>query len=184
MKKLLVLVLMVCFALIGCSGSGGGSSKKKDPCAGPVPCLSNNWGDQVAVFYEGNNLIALLSDGEFFGIGAYQVVEGETVIIGVGGEVINCYYGNITVGSIDYDLDGIPDYWFDSVSGGVKVCDETLRVYNIVIEGEAEEDVVATFDSMATLSASNHLSTDAPISAENVEKTKILIKLLEQLMEE
>ena len=190
MKKLLVLVLIGCFALIGCFDSGGGSSKSS--CDGPVPCLTEKWGyiddekiyhGEAAIFYEGDNLIALGSDGEFFGIAAYQVIDGENVLIGLGREVVNCYNGNITVGGIDYNLDGIVDYRFTSVSGGLRVCDKTLTIYNIVVEGEAQDNVVAKFDSMASLSASNHLSTDAPISVENVEKVKIMIKLIEQLME-
>ena len=82
------------------------------------------------------------------------------------------------------DDDGIPDYEFTSVSGHLRVCGQTLSIYDIVVEGEAQDNVVAKFDSMASLSASNHLSTDAPISAENVEKVKIMIRLIEQLMEE
>ena len=192
MKKLLVVVLMFCFALIGCSDSGGGSSKSK--CAGPVPCLTEKWGVSIdeypywrgsyAVFYEGDNVIVLMSDGEIFGIGAEQVIDGEKVIVGLGGEVTNCYNGTITTGAIDYDLDGLPEYWFTSISGFVRVCDKTLTIYNIVVEGEAQDNVVAKYDSMASLSASNQLSTDAPISAENVEKVKIMIRLIEQLMEE
>ena len=190
MKKLLVLVLMVLFALTGCSDSGGSS---KSSCDGPVPCLTEKWGENVAefpywsgsyaIFYEGDNLIVLMSDGEFFGIGADQVIEGENVIIGLAGDVTNCYNGSITFGAIDYDLDGIIDYEFTSTSGFVRVCDKKLTIYNIVVEGEAQDNVVAKFDSMASYSASTHLSTDAPISAENVEKVKIMIRLIEQLME-
>ena len=190
MKKLLVLVLMVLFALTGCSDSGGSS---KSSCDGPVPCLTEKWGEiiaefpyyrgEVAVFYEGDNLILLMGDGEGFGVGGEQVIDGKKVTVGLGGEVTNCYNGTITDGGIDYDLDGLVDYTFTSASAFVRVCDKTLTIYNIVVEGEAHDDVVATFDSMASLSASNHLSTDAPISAENVEKVKVLIRLIEQLME-
>ena len=110
--------------------------------------------------------------------------EGEIVLVALGGPASNCYNAKLNEGAVDEDLDGTIDYWFTSVSGNLKVCKRKLSVKNIVIEGEAEEDVTATFDSMASLSASNHLSTETPISAENVEKVKIRIKLIEQFMEE
>jgi len=197
MKKLLIGILMVCLALIGCSDSGGGSSSKEDepedPCDGPVPCLTEDWGDilddgtwsgNYAVFYDSDNLIVLISDGETIGVAGVYEIEGETAIVSFEGPVINCYDADINWGGIDNDLDGIIDYIFTSASGRLNVCAETLKIYEFVIEGEVEEDVTATFDSMASLSASNHLITDVPISAENVEKVKIRIKLLKQLMEE
>ncbi|MFH1930931.1 MAG: hypothetical protein ABIN18_04990 [Pseudomonadota bacterium] len=184
MNKLVMVVLMVCFALTGCSDSGGGS--KPNPCAGPVPCLAVSWGSQCAVFLDeyGDPIVLLLSDGEIMAVAGLFEIEGELYNVALGGPVINCYDANIDDGAVDYDLDGDIDYWFTSASGHVRVCATTLRIYDIVVEGEAYYDVYATFDSMASLSASNHLSTDTPISAENVEKTKILIKLIEQLMEE
>ena len=195
MKKLLIGILMVCFALIGCSDSGGGSSKKKNPCDGPVPCLTEKWGDYLedgppwwrgryATFYDGDEPIVLISDGEYAEVDGMFEIEGETYLIGLAGQVLDCYNAHLDFGGVDYDLDGIPDYMFTSVSGHLRVCGQTLSIYDIIVEGEVYEDVVATYDSMASLSASNHLITNAPISAENVEKVKIRIKLLEQLMEE
>ena len=194
MKKLLMLVLMFCFALIGCSDSGGGSSKKKNPCDGPVPCLTEKWGvyledgppwwsGRYAIFYDGDDPILLISTGEIVEVDGMFEIEGETYLIGLVGPVLDCYNAQLNYGAVDYDLDGIPDYEFTSVSGHLRVCGQTLSIYDIVVEGEVYEDVVATYDSMASLSASNHLITDAPISAENVEKVKIMIKVLEQLME-
>ena len=182
MKKLSIGILMIYFALIGCSDSGGGGGKNK--CAGPVPCLAQNWGNQYALFNNGEDPIVLVSNGKTLGVAGLFEVEGEMVIVGLEGPVSNCYNGNLNLGGVDDDLDGTIDYWFTSATGRLRVCDKTLKIYNIVIEGEDEDDVVAKFDSMASLSASNHLSTDAPISTENVEKIKIRIKLLEQLMEE
>jgi len=183
MKKLLILILMICFALIGCSGGGGGGGSK-DKCDGPVPCLDKNWGDQYAVFYDDDVPIVLLADGEFVAVSGPVEEKGEIVFVALGGPASNCYNAILNEGAVDEDLDGIIDYWFDSVSGNLKVCKRKLSVYNIVIEGESQTNVTATFDSMASLSASNHLSTETPISAENVEKVKIRIMLIEQLMEE
>ena len=183
MKKLLVLVLMVCFALTGCSDSGGGGSK--NPCRGPVPCLAIDWGNQYAVFLDAwDNPVVLLSDGEIMGFSAPCQIGGETCLCAFVGPVIDCYDADIDNGAVDDDGDYIIDYEFTSASGHVNVCATTLRIYNLVVEGEPWKDYLSTFDSMASLSASNQLSTDAPISAENVEKVKIMIKLLEQLMEE
>ena len=184
MRKLLIGTLMVCFALIGCSDGGGGGGNKDNSCDGPVPCLTQNWGNQYVLFYDGDIPVVLVSDGEAMGVAGTYEVEGEMAIVALAGPVLNCYDASINSGGVDFDFDGTSDYSFTSASGHLRVCDETLRIYNIVIEGEAEDDIYATFDSIALLSASNHLSTDAPISVENVEKVKIRIKLLEQLMEE
>lgn len=204
MKKVLIGIYMICFALIACNGGGGGSKKKKDPCAGPVPCLTETWGyvddqdiyhGEYAIFLDNGDPIVLISDGENMVVSGSFEIEGEIALVAVGGPVINCYEADINFGGVDYDLDGTVDYLFTSASGHLRVCAETLRIYDIVIEGEIQEDVSAAYDTMASLSDSSAsstmssstarcLSTDAPISAENVEKVKIRIKLLEQLMEE
>jgi len=185
MKKLCVLAVCVLFCFIGCNGGGGGGgSEDKDPCAGPVLCLDTDWGDQGALFYDNAlNPVALLSDGEFFGVAGYVEIDGELELVGAGGNVIDCYEGYITVAGIDYNRDGVVDYWFTSASGLLEVCAETLKVSGIVIEGELVEDISATYDGMVSLSASNHLSTDAPIHGQCIDDVKASMKLIKQLME-
>ena len=67
--------------------------------------------------------------------------------------MIDCYNGNITEGAIDrYPPDGNIDYRFTSVSGNMNICNTTLRVTNLVIEGTREPDTVATYVGVAQTS--------------------------------
>jgi hypothetical protein len=194
MKKLgsLFTILVILFAF-GCSGgSGSGGKKDKDPCAGPVPCLTEEWGyideggywiGEFAIFMDGTGTpILLITDGETFAVGGYyEVVEGEIGIVAFEGPVRNCYSGTINLGGWA-DNDGNIIGEFTSASGNVKVCGETITISKVVVEGEIYPDVVGTFDSMGTLSLDDYLSTNAPISTKSVDDVKIRIKMLEQLM--
>ncbi len=158
-------------------GGGGDDDDDIDPCSGPVPCLTQDWGGTFYQFEESNgNPILINSDGNIFG-GAGLDEEGS--IIGLGGEVVDCYNSNITTGAIDRNPpDGNIDYWFTSVSGKVNICNTTLRVTNLVIEGTREPDTVATYVGVAQTSENNGDQTDRKA------QQKILFEILNKMSSE
>lgn len=182
MKNLLLAVLMLVF-VFGCGSGGGGSSDKNDDCSGPVRCLTENWGNQYAVFYDiYNKPVLLVSNGERAGIAYLSEIDHEIVIVAFEGPVKNCYKANMYYGGIDFDLDGIIDVYLSGVTGMFKVCKQTLKTYNFESNEYIFDNFIAYYGYTAYLSK-NALSTDAPVSAENVDKIKREIEVIKQLME-
>jgi len=181
-RKGIKLIAVICVGVFGmlffvaCGGDGNGDDDS-DPCTGPVPCLTQNWGDTYYQFNESNgNPIVVVSDGNVFG-GAGPDEEGS--IIGLGGVVVDCYNGNITTGGVDRNPpDGNIDYMFTSVSGKVNICNTTLRVTNLVIEGTREPDTVATYVGVAQTSENNGDQTDRKAQQE------ILFEILNKMSSE
>jgi hypothetical protein len=134
--------LTTIFAM-GCNDGGGGGNS----CDGPVPCITTDWGDTMYEF-EGDdgNLILIGSDGLAFG-GAGLTDDG--FIMALGGEVLDCYTGNILVGGMDYNLDGIVDEWFDTATGKMTICDTELNVTNLILDGVPEENIAADYVGVA-----------------------------------
>jgi hypothetical protein len=126
------------------SGTWDGGGGSGDLCAGPVPCLTQDWGGTYYEFHEPNgNRIIITSNGNVYAAVGYNE-EGDA--IGLGGDVIDCYNGDISEGAIDnYPPDGNIDDWFTSVSGNVNICNTTLRISNLVIEGTPEPGTEATY---------------------------------------
>jgi len=127
-----------------CSGTWDGGGGGGDPCAGPVSCLTQDWDGTIYEFHEPNGSpILIYSDGIFYAGAGYNE-DGD--IIALGGDVIDCYNGDISVGTIDYNPpDGVTDDSFAAVSGNVNICNTTLRISNLVIEGTPKPDTVATY---------------------------------------
>ena len=142
----LVFGLTIFFA-IGCDNGGGSGGGGGNSCDGPVPCITSDWGDTMYEF-EGDdgNPIVIGSDGLAFA-GAGLTEDG--FIMGLGGEAVDCYTGNILVGGMDYNLDGTIDEWFDTASGRMKICDTELKVTNLIIDGVPEENIVADYVGVA-----------------------------------
>ena len=135
-----------------------------DSCDGPVPCLTVDWGDTFYEFVDADGeMVLILSDGEIFG-GAGVTDDG--FFWGLGGEVVDCNDGNIIVGGLDFNLDGIVDFWFDTASGNVNICDKKLKVTNLILDGDPWDDIVATYVGIAASIAqeSQHDSEHAIIS--------------------
>jgi len=155
-------------------GGGGGGPTSTDPCAGPVPCLTQDWGLTFYEFQEpGGSPILVTSDGNIHAEAGYNE-DGD--IIGGGGYVSDCYNGDIEEGAIDYyPPDGNIDYWFSSVSGNLNICDRTLRISNFVIEGTPEADVVATYIGSGTMSVSEAIQIDRGLT------TKLMHELVKRL---
>ena len=181
--RYLCLIVVIAFGLmvIVATGGGGGGGGGGDPCAGPVPCLTQDWGGTFYEFREPNGSPIIISSYGNVYAGAGFSDDGD--IIGLGGDVIDCYNGDISEGAIDYNPpDGNIDYWFTSVSGNVNICNTTLRIYDLVIEGTPEPDTVATyvgvFVGVATSLESNEDQTGRKIPPE------ILFELLDKMSSE
>jgi hypothetical protein len=153
---------------------GGGGGGGGDPCAGPVPCLTQDWGVTFYEFQEPDGSPILVnSDGN---IHAEAGFTDDGDIIAFAGYVSDCYNGDIEEGAIDYyPPDGNIDYWFTWISGNVNICNTTLRISNIVIEGTPEADVVATYIGVATSLISNEDQIDRKIPPE------ILFEILDKM---
>jgi hypothetical protein len=134
-------------AIIGTSGGGDGDGDG-DPCTGPVPCLTVNSGNNFYLFEDqSGDPVAVLSDGAIVGVGFFWFDGQGTFPIGLAGPVTGCRNGELTEGAKDLNGDFIPDPGeeFASVSGNVNICNETLTVSNLVLDGIPQQDVVATY---------------------------------------
>jgi len=164
-KKLFHLVLfliLTTFVAIGCNSGGGGGGGNS--CDGPVPCLTEDWGDTLYEYIDSDGEPVFIgSDGEFFG-GAGVTDDG--FLMALGGEVDDCNDGIVTVAALDFNLDGVADFWFDTASGNVNICDKKLKVTNLILDGEHWDDIVATYVGIAASVAqeSQHDSEHAIIS--------------------
>ena len=112
--KFLTMIILLAFSLPftygGCSGGGGGDGGG-DPCAGPIPCLTENWGNTFYEFVDqlGDPAI-VLSDGVVVGFGGiYYDPGGDPYPIAIVGPVISCRDGDMIDGAIDWNLNGEVD---------------------------------------------------------------------------
>ncbi len=159
----LCIVSVIALGLMTIVGTGGGDGGNGggdiiDSCDGPVPCLTTNWNGEYYEFKETDgSLIIATSEGDIFA-GAGFTDEG--YIIALAGTTTDCYNGIITEGAYDYDLDGIVDHWFTSVSGNVNICDRTLRISNYVIEGVTQDNIVATYQGIYASLKNGEIQTD------------------------
>jgi hypothetical protein len=159
---LFLLFVLTTFVAIGCNSGGGGGDG--DSCDGLVPCITTDFGDTFYEFVEADGeSVVISSDGVAFG-GAGTTDDG--FLIGLGGEVVDCNNGKIMVGGLDYNLDGVVDFWFDTASGNVNICDKKLKVTNLILDGDRYDDIVATYVGIAASVAqeSQHDSEHAIIS--------------------
>jgi hypothetical protein len=147
--RLVMFLILITFAAIGCESGGGDSGGGGNACDGPVPCLTTHWNNVNYTFREANgNTITVLSRGNAFAAAGFTD-EGD--IISLGGPSTDCYNGILNTGGLDYDHDGEIDYWFNSVSGNVNICDMSFRITNLVLDGDSEDDVVATYIGPASV---------------------------------
>ena len=168
--RLVLFLILTIFVAIGCNSGGGGGGGGGDSCDGPVPCMTTDWGDTFYEFDDDGDSIVVTSDGEVFG-GAGPTDDG--FILGIGGEVVDCYKGNITVGGIDFNLDGIVDEWFDTASGNVKICDTELKVTNLLLDGVPYENTVADYVGVArSMIQSEESNTVQAIISETLERLR------------
>jgi hypothetical protein len=153
-------------AIIGTGGGSGGDGDGDgdgDSCAGPVPCLTVNFGNTAYIFEDQlGNLVAVLSDGAIVGVGFFWDDGQKFIPIGLAGSVTDCRNGELTEGAKDLNGDFIPDPGeeFASVSGNVNICNRTLTVSNLVLDGIPQQDIVATFFVEFPLSLSGALQID------------------------
>lgn len=160
--KILTIIILLAFSLPftygGCSGggNGGGDDDGGDPCAGPVPCLTEDFGNTFYEFVDQLGDPAIVySDGINIGVGGIYYDElGDPYIIVLAGPVITCHDGDLTEGVIDWNSNGIidPGEELGSVSGEVNICNETLSIYDLVVEGEPQPDYEATYVGSGILS--------------------------------
>ena len=167
----LCIVSVIAFGFITIVGSGGGGGGGSDPvptpdpvptsCDGPVPCLTTDWGDVGRQFEETDGSpIVVLSDGTIF---AGAGINDDLHLMSLGGTPIDCYNGEIELAAIDLNDNFIDEFeaneWFVA-SGNAKICDRTLTVTNLVVDGVLEDDVVATY--VGTIAASVHDTSEIP----------------------
>jgi len=180
--NLLCIVALGLMTIIGCGGGGDdGGGGGGDPCAGPVPCFTQDWDGTYYEFHEPNgNPIIISSYGNVYAAVGFNE-EGDS--IGLGGDVIDCYNGDISEGAIDNNPpDGNIDYWFTSVSGNMNICNTTLKISALVIEGTPEPGTEATYVGVflgaATSLKSNDNQADRKIPPE------ILFDILDKMSSE
>lgn len=167
--------------IIATGGGGGGGGGGGDPCAGPVPCLTEDFGD---TFYEFVDQLGdpgiVLSDGidVVFG-GIYYDPLGDPYIIAIGGPVISCHDGDMIAGAIDWNMNGeIEDgEWLEPMDGGLNICNETLSIYDLFLLGESWHDHEWTYVGSGTLSA-------VTTTQERAEPPRDLLRELIQIMSE
>ena len=182
--RLLALVLVVSVVFCsGCNGGNGDGSLPADPCAGgPVPCLTENWGDTFYVFEDDyGDPIVVMSGGVEAGVGGiYYDERGEPYPIALAGPVVDCYNSELRYGAIDWNWNGTveEDEWLDSVEGKMNICKETLKIYDLVIEGFPMDDTEATYLDFGILTASIVIQKDRGFP------TKLIHELIERVNEE
>ena len=146
---LLISILVIFISGYPSSGDGDGDSNgDRNECDGPVPCLTKDWGDSEYWFTDTNgNPVVVLSEGNAFAVAG---LTDEGYIISVGGTPTDCYNGKLLLGAIDWNDDGEIDdnEWLSSVGGNANICNKTLTISDLVIEGTPEKDVVATYDGV------------------------------------
>lgn len=179
MKKLFVLLAMAIFLMIGGCGGGGGDGAPADSCAGPIPCLTGDWGNTFYVFEDqsSGDPVVLLSDGTYAGVGGYYYDGGAVYAVALTGPVSDCRNAQLDYGAIDWDGDGLvqEDEIF-SMQGSLNVCATTLRVYNLSMLGELYPDVVAIYHSTQFLSI-----TDQTVQVDRGIPTKIIQEMLKRV---
>jgi hypothetical protein len=176
--KILRYICLACVIAIGFmtiigTGGGGDSDDGGDSCDGPVPCLTVNFGNTAYIFEDqSGGLVAVLSDGALVGVGFYWYDGQQTFPIGLAGQVTDCRNGELTEGAKDLNEDFIPDPGeeFASVSGNVNICNETLTVSNLVLDGIPQQDIVATYFANFPLSLSGALPIDREPPIEFLQK--------------
>lgn len=105
-------------------------------CIGDTPMLNQNWGEVYYIFDRpGGGYIFAGSWGNVFA-GCTEYGNGE--IICVAGPVIDCIDGYIEIGGTD-------NYDFTSISGDVSLCNNTLTIENIIVEGQPYPNITGTF---------------------------------------
>jgi len=194
MKKSRFLALVICLCLTipyiygGCAGGGGSDfwgidldddDDGGDPCAGPVPCLTVAFGTTGYEFEDINgNPVLVLSDGTNVAVAAiYYDLGGDPYPIAFAGPVVSCHDGDFTEGYIDWNLSGSIDVGesLAAIDGEVNICNNTLTIYNLVVEGNSWDNYSATYVDSYPLS----LGTALQQSTES--QQKLLNELLKKM---
>ena len=134
--KFLTMIILLAFSLPftygGWSGGGDGGGSAGDACAGPVPCLTEDFGD---TFYEFVDQLGdpslVISDGTIVVFGGIYYDPGDDPYpVVLGGPVISCHDGDLIEGAIDWNWNGIIDdgEWLNPMDGGLNICNETLSM--------------------------------------------------------
>jgi hypothetical protein len=115
--------------------------------------------------------------------GIYFDELGDPYPIAFAGPVISCHDGDLTEGAIDWNLNGNvdPDEWLDSVDGALNICNVTLSIYDLVVEGEPWSDYEATYVGPVTLSLGEVIQEKTEPPRE--EKTELPRDLLHELIQ-
>ena len=149
----LAICLVVSLALMngGCDGGGGGSS-----CAGPIPCLTEEFGDTFYMFEDQTGDQALIfSDGEIVLLAAYYYHPhtGEPYMILIVGPVTSCYNADLITGAIDWNDNFEIDEGeiLEPMDGRLRICDETLFAFDLFLLGESWHDREWTYVGSSNL---------------------------------
>lgn len=182
------------FLLVSCNSGGGSSSKDKDkkdtpdPCDGPVLCLTENWGNQYAIFYDHNNAACVLvSNGTIFAC-AFNVINqnNEIATLALGGDATKCRFSKFNEGAIDYNLDGTLDEALSNVVGNLAICNEELTIQGLKFTLNeilwTISDITAYFDGMASLTQ-NNLHTEVSVAEQDITDIKNKINMVKELLE-
>ena len=150
------LAMLAVLALLGCGDDGGDGREAPaaDPCAGPIPPFTENWGETVYNFIDDEGTIYLVaSDGMEAGVGAMEWDPdlGDFIIVMLVGPVVDKYTSTFTYMVIDEYADGTIDWVItEGIEGVMAICAEQLKIYDVVIEGVPQGDVVASYTGSYT----------------------------------
>ena len=143
----------------------------EDPCDGPVPCATTDWGDTYYEFFDSDGYYMQINSNGVVLAGAGLTEEG--YIMGLGGNVIDCNNSKIILGGMDYNADGIIDYLFNTATGDVNICGTILKVTNIFLDGVRHSDIVATYAGIARSAIqTNHTDNAQAIISETLDRLK------------
>ena len=177
-KKVIIILMIVSMVFLLLGGCGKDDDDYAyipavDPCAGPVPCLTEDWGNTYYQFIDQyDNPILVMSDGAYSdGVGIIYPDGVTPYPCLLGGPVVDCHNGTLSYGGIDWDWSGTidPDEWLTSVQGNVNICVKTLKVTNLVLDGVPFENVTATYVTSGTLTVQSTFLQEFIIQVEEQE---------------
>jgi len=161
----LFMGIVAILALVGC-GDDGGHGTPPDPCAGPVPCLTEDWGMTGYIFEDRlGEPYAVVSDGTAMAVvGFVWWTPSEYVLVGLAGPSIDCHNGEFLYAAFWSTLPpgDIPDYETLGVQGKLNICGVTLTISDLSIPGWVLPDLVATYVGTETLAEVGTLWTLPP----------------------
>jgi len=139
------LLIITIFFLEDCSSGGNGENKGGNTCA--APSLIENWENTYYHFnaQENGDPLIVISDGQsVIAGGIYHDDQGSPFPMALTGPVVSESNGDLTDGTIDWNWNGAieDNERIGVLEGNLNISANTMKVYDLVIEGNPVEDIV------------------------------------------